>query len=315
MAFLTIAPDFRLVDALGIERRCGTAAGIDVTYTFAAPRRALRGQPRRANVSVHVQQSSSMNPIQQSSPTDNSAGRWIQRGLILALMLGCAVALSKNQADPDFWGHVQYGRDAISDGLPPTTTYSYTADGHRWINHEVISEFLLAAGIDTIGPSGLLIMKCLIGLAVLGVMYRQAVRLGVSPIAVQMALLLVALNLIHFWSLRPQLISYTLFAVTIALLNWCFPSSGDGRIPWLPATVMENETRQLATRRWWLWSLPPLFALWASSHGGFLAGYCVLAAYLSGRSIQAVISRGWQAAPMIIAHCRQFCWPPDWPLC
>ncbi len=221
--------------------------------------------------------------------------------MVLALMMGCAVALSKNQADPDFWGHIQYGRDAIVSGLPSTATYSYTAEGHRWINHEVISEYLLAVGIDTIGASGLLVMKCLLGLAVLGLMYRQAIRLGVSAIAAQMTLLLVALNLIHFWGLRPQLISYTLFAAVIALLNWCFPSSADGRNKWLPARVMDEETRQLATRRRWLWSLPPLFALWASSHGGFLAGYCVLAVYLSGRSGQALIGRGRQALPMVVA--------------
>jgi hypothetical protein len=239
-----------------------------------------------------------MNPTEQKLPTENPGSRWIQRGLVVALMLGCAVALSKNQADPDFWGHVQYGRDALSHGLPSTTTYSYTADGHRWINHEVISEYLLAFGVENVGASGLLIIKCLIGLTILGVMYRQAIRLGVTPIAVQMTLLLVAINLMHFWSLRPQLISFTLFAAMIAVLNWCFPSNVDGRKTWLPST--DTPTNLVSARRRWLWSLPPMFALWASSHGGFLAGYCVVAAYLLGRCLEALVSRGRQAFPMVI---------------
>jgi hypothetical protein len=229
----------------------------------------------------------------------DTESRWIQRGLFFALMLGCAVALSKNQADPDFWGHVQYGRDALVEGLPSTTTYSYTAQGHRWINHEVISEYLLALGIDHVGAAGLLTIKCLIGLAMLTVMYRQATRLGVTPIAVQITLLLVAVNLMHFWSLRPQLVSFALFALMIGVLNWCFPSTIDGERKWLPGTSATNNANAPQKRRWWLWCLPPIFALWASSHGGFLAGYCVLAAYFAGRAIEAIVTRGRQATALV----------------
>ncbi len=101
-------------------------------------------------------------------PIDNSTvsrspiiRNWFDRGLLLATLLSCAVALSPAAADPDLWGHVQYGRDALSDGISPTTTYSFTAEGYRWINHENLAEVFLATMIDTIGPVGLLIVKCL----------------------------------------------------------------------------------------------------------------------------------------------------------
>ena len=55
----------------------------------------------------------------------------VERALLTATMLTCAVALSPNPADPDLWGHVRYGQDLLAEGLPATTTYSYTAEGYR----------------------------------------------------------------------------------------------------------------------------------------------------------------------------------------
>jgi len=50
--------------------------------------------------------------------------QWLDRGIVVAVILASAVALSLNVADPDLWGHVQYGRDALHHGLSATTTYS-----------------------------------------------------------------------------------------------------------------------------------------------------------------------------------------------
>jgi hypothetical protein len=77
-----------------------------------------------------------------------SAG-WLPRAVFTAMLLTCAVAVSPNLPDPDLWGHVQYGRDLMVDGLPATTTYSYSAIGYRWINHENLAELLLAIGTDS----------------------------------------------------------------------------------------------------------------------------------------------------------------------
>src|SRR3954463_12527540 len=87
---------------------------------------------------------------------------WIDRGLVVAVLLASATALSLNVADPDLWGHVQYGRDAILHGIPTTTTYSYVAVGYPWINHEILAEYALALISDNLGGPGLLIVKCLL---------------------------------------------------------------------------------------------------------------------------------------------------------
>src|SRR6187399_2561297 len=87
--------------------------------------------------------------------------------LPLAILMACGVGLTNNSVDPDLWGHVQYGRDVLRDGiLHPTATYTYTAVGNRWINHENISELLVAAGMDSIGPTCLLWIKFALGMGI-----------------------------------------------------------------------------------------------------------------------------------------------------
>src|SRR5687768_17113946 len=130
---------------------------------------------------------------------------WLDRGIIAAVLLACGVALSLNVADPDLWGHVQYGRDALEFGLPRATTYSYVAEGYPWINHEILAEYVLAIANDWFGGSGLLIGKCLLGLAVVGAVLRRALSQGAGLIAACGLALLLAVTLGNHWSLRPQL--------------------------------------------------------------------------------------------------------------
>ncbi len=50
-----------------------------------------------------------------------------------------------NEADNDLWGHVLFGRDMLSQhALPRTDTYSYTATGAPWVNHEWLAQVLFA---------------------------------------------------------------------------------------------------------------------------------------------------------------------------
>src|SRR3954451_23023135 len=97
-----------------------------------------------------------------------ASAAWFDRGVLAAVILASGVALSLNVADPDLWGHVQYGRDALANGLPLTTTYSYVTEGYPWINHEIIAEYALAIINDLAGGPGLLIAKWLLGLGVIG---------------------------------------------------------------------------------------------------------------------------------------------------
>ena len=199
--------------------------------------------------------------------------RWFKWTTIGAMVLSCAVALSLNLVDPDLWGHVKYGQDWLADGqLPRTATHTFTASEHPWINHENLAELALAEGYRLLGTHGLLVAKCLVGLGILASMVAIAVRRGVHPLVAWALMMLVARNLTAFFPMRPQLLSFVWFAIVLVVLDRAFARWNDK----LPCS--------LSPVRWrWLWCLPILFALWTNSHGGFVAGICIVGALLGGR--------------------------------
>ncbi|MDP6721392.1 MAG: hypothetical protein QGF59_22180, partial [Pirellulaceae bacterium] len=148
---------------------------------------------------------------------------WSERAFFLALLVICLLPLSKNQPDPDFWGHVQYGSDMLREGLPSSATYTYNAVGHRWINHETLSELALALGIQSLGSAGLLCIKSLLGAVLMAVVIHLPRRAGVSQTTIVVVALITSINLMHFWLLRPQLTSYLFFASLVLLLDWVLP--------------------------------------------------------------------------------------------
>ena len=263
--------------------------------------------------------------------TNPQLAPWIDRGILLAVLLACGCSLSLNVADPDLWGHIQYGRDCWQHGLPATTTYSYVADGYRWINHELVAEFVLFAVNDTFGGVGLLLIKALLGWLVIGLIVRTAWKQGASLITIGATALLVAVTLGNHWSLRPQLASYTCFAIELALLGFAFTDwEGNFRLngPWLrniatrllgndspalrilclvPASPSltrraSEETNELTYSRGHLkalWLMVPLTVIWTNAHGGFLAGLCVFIAYLGLRGVEFVAHRGGESWGML----------------
>ena len=234
--------------------------------------------------------------------------KWLDRGVLLAVLLACAVALSLNVADPDLWGHVQYGRDALAHGLPVTTTYSYVAANQRWINHEILAEYALAIGADWLGGPALLFIKCLLGVVIVGTILWRAMRQGSGLVAACGFTLLVAITLGNHWSLRPQLASYVCFALLLALLSYCFEGwEGRWQLPldWLArwrgtTTVPLPPLEYSLPRLKLLWLGPLLFMIWTNSHGGFLAGLCVYLAYLTLRGAEAYARKGRAADGLLL---------------
>ena len=95
---------------------------------------------------------------------------------VVILIAGLAT-MTTNCADPDLWGHVQYGREVIRDGvLPRTATWTYAAEGAPCVNHENIAELMLAWTVDRFGPSGLPWMKLTIAAVILSLLMFSARR-------------------------------------------------------------------------------------------------------------------------------------------
>ncbi len=223
---------------------------------------------------------------------------------IAVVILAAALAMSPNVADPDLWGHVQFGRDVLATGeIAETTSYSYTADGFRWINHENLSEIIMAIVADALGPLGLVWGKFALSLLVIVVVLRWNLNRGAGLIVAGMITLLVAANLGYHWSFRPQLSSFVGFTVLAWLLQYCFDGWRDRwHWPWPRGWFQRDSIESADVRETlgyqshrvrWLWIAPLIFFLWANAHGGFVAGLAVYVAYLGCRGLEALYRCGW----------------------
>lgn len=210
--------------------------------------------------------------------------RWLTTGIVVLLSLVAANLLAWRSIEPDLWGHIQYGEDWLHAGtMPRTATHTYASPEHPWINHENLFELSVAIGQRTIGGLGLMIVKCLTGLCLLATMVRFAVRRHVPTLAAVAAMIPTAWGLAEFWLMRPQLFSFVFFALLLLAFERAFDRSQPSAPP----------------RMRWLWLCVPLMIVWTNSHGGFLAGLCVLLAVLGLRGLERLWMHGRAAIPVV----------------
>jgi len=152
--------------------------------------------------------------------------------------------------DNDLWGHLFFGREILSQGgLPTTNLYSYTAPGHPWINHEWLAEIVFYGIYRLLGSSGLILLKVLLGGAILWMLSGIVRRRTPHPWLGFLTLIWVMAVLSPGFNIRPQVFTYGLFTVFLFLFyRW--------------------EERP----SWCLLYVPVLTVLWVNLHGGVVAG-------------------------------------------
>ena len=204
-------------------------------------------------------------------PTKGQRALWL-----LVLWAACAYPFSVNVVDPDLWGHVQYANDWLAEGtLSRVSSHNFTAVGYPWINHENLSELALAIGFRILGNVGMLLLKFGLGVGMLAIAWRESQRQKVPAASFLVVGILASYALHPFWLFRPQLATWLGLAAMVWILNRAF-------VDWHRNRVVRWAVLPL---------LAPLFILWTNAHGGFLAGLCLLAAYLSGRSVEAFVGK------------------------
>lgn len=175
--------------------------------------------------------------------------------IIAAVLASVFFGLTETVADPDLWGHVRFGSDMLQSGdLLRQDDYSYTSGGQEWINHEWLSELILALTFQVGGEFGLLALKLIVALTLFAALYLHLLERGLSSIRAGLMLLVAYYPLsVGVLTVRPQLFTYLGFLLVMLAME----SAAEGR--------------------WgWLLGLPVLFAVWVNLHGGFLIGVFVL---------------------------------------
>jgi len=179
------------------------------------------------------------------------------RLLTLLAFLAIALAAFLMPAQNDTWWHLKAGeRIWTTRHVLLSDTFSFTASGAFWPNHEWLSQVLFYA-VYALGGLPLLTVLC--ASAVVG---AWAIAWRLAPASPRVKFLLVAWVLsaaTTAWTVRPQAISLLLVAVTVWLL----------------------------VRRRYVW-LPPLFVVWANLHGAVLTGLVLVAAACAAALWEAI---------------------------
>lgn len=178
-------------------------------------------------------------------------------GYGLATVVTMAAAMSVyaiRQADPDLFGYLAYGRLFVEEGLGVADPFAYTSSGSHWVAFEYLAQITLWVFYDLFGPIGLIALKCLVGGLAIYFLFLALRATTNNPIVWVPVFVLCASTVSRYFLFRPQLFTFMLFALYVAVL---FRFLLRGHAP--------------------LWLLPLAMLLWANAHGGYLAGLAAVA--------------------------------------
>jgi hypothetical protein len=181
---------------------------------------------------------------------------------VSAVIAFCVQIFSANQADVDLWGNVFFVQaPAWAEGFHRINTFSFTDPGHDWINHEWLAQYGFHSVYRLFGNAGLIGLKVLLGLLIIGLMNR-AIRKECRSGVVRFLWLMLIISVMGFgFNTRPHLFTFLMTAIFLTLL---------GRSKFSPWLV--------------LW-IPLLGLIWVNLHGAFFIGLIILGIFLVGRGV------------------------------
>jgi hypothetical protein len=195
--------------------------------------------------------------------------------------LGVAVLLLfalPSLVDVDLWGHMAMGRETLARGWPPLRDpFAYVPTLYPLIYHEWLSGVVFYLVLRGLGDLGLKALLLGLACATLTVALAAARRLGASAAALFVGVLIVVPSLRPgYLPIRPQLFTFLGLALLLLICVRARTGSPGG-----------------------LWAVPPLMAVWANLHGGFVAGLGVLGLYVLVEI--AARRHPWRAAAVGVA--------------
>lgn len=147
--------------------------------------------------------------------------------------------------DGDTFWHIKAGMTMLDKGsLLTQDIFSHTAKGISWTAHEWLAEVIMAGLHHWAGLQGVVLFYFLIAALSFWLLFRLARRLTNEWLALLWVSMAFAFSMTHLLA-RPHIFSWLFGVCTLSLLQQ------GGRARFL---------------------LPPLIALWANLHGGFVLG-------------------------------------------
>src|SRR5581483_6437356 len=178
------------------------------------------------------------------------------RKLLVFLLVFSVLFISGSiTLDPDFGWHLKMGQLIKAGGIPKTDPFSYTMPSYPEIDHEWLSDVVIASLYPKVGIEGLTAFFAAIA----------ALSIAIVSFSKKYWLAPVILATSIFWSpmgIRPLIFTWFFFAI---LTRFLFDK-----------------------KMWdkWRFTLPFLFVVWANLHGGFAIGIGTLVLFLAIKVIK-----------------------------
>jgi hypothetical protein len=175
--------------------------------------------------------------------------------LLIIWILGFAIYQIQLFNDPDTPWHLATGMYILHNHTVPTTDpFSWTMKGQPWVTQEWLFETVLAWLAMHFGFAGAWGLQVFIQTVTILVLYRVAVKVSNgNRVIAALAACAGTLAGLMFWTMRPQMVSYMMFAIFL----------------WILQCVRAGRFKAL-------WLVPPLMLIWANAHGSSTIGIAML---------------------------------------
>lgn len=178
----------------------------------------------------------------------------------------------RNNFDPDLGWHLRIGGQILETrSIPQYDNLSFTMPGYSWVDHEWLIDALLAYANNTDSWQFVIIISTLIAFAPFLWWLKRS-----TEIIETIPLLITALALKEFITIRPQLISFLFFFLVLQIIS-----------------TLESKNRSLFSG-YYRFIFPLLFFIWANLHAGFFSGLILISVYIIA---QLIHSRFFQKIP------------------
>lgn len=174
--------------------------------------------------------------------------------LSLALFILLPIAFFLSITPHDYWWYVRIGQDIMQTGsVPRVDTFSYTFAGRPIFYQPWLSAVIFWLAHDLGGATLSFLLKGLsIGVAY-GLIWFLIRAAGAETKLATLFTILLGLSSSTNWSMRPQILVYPFFAITLWVL-WHWQHGKPG----------------------WMWTLPVASLLWANLHGSFILAFVLM---------------------------------------
>ena len=190
--------------------------------------------------------------------------------VIFILIVAIVLSIKGNLlGDADTGYHIRAGEYILENfKVPYHDIFSFTTPPIPWTAHEWLSEVIFALVHKISGLSGLVVFMTVVIASVYSLLLKFLRSSGISIVVAALIVAFAAgVSTIH-WLARPHIFSLLLTLIWYIILD----------------TYQYKEKN-------YLYLLPPIMLLWVNLHGGFVAGFMLLAVYIIGNLLKIIFVR------------------------